>query len=148
MTSLYMLTTVGGGGGGGGGGWWWWRGGGDKFFVMQEKSFSLVTTWYRPKIDVKSWFSIPVVTVKFSLFARKFEIMPFSIVKSWCWHQIFRDLSFATSAGNYMMINYEIMKSTILGRENLKCTIYYPWWRELIGYPYCSPRRDTSVINH
>ena len=53
---------------------------------------SCMKTWHRSGFDVKSWFAIPVVIVKFSFFAREFVKLPLSIVKSWCWHYIFGDL--------------------------------------------------------
>ena len=48
------------------------RTGGNRFFVIREIEAFHVWKRDRPKIDVNSWFAIPVVIVKFSFFAREF----------------------------------------------------------------------------
>ena len=109
----------------------------DRFFVIhvRAKEFLCVKTWNWPKIDVKSWFAIPVSMVKFSFFVCEFvknaifnrEIVILTLCFSWP--------LFTASTWKYMIPNLEIVKSAILWRENVKYTIYFPW----IGYPYCPP---------
>ena len=113
--------------------WWWWG-----EYILSDtwnKAFSCVKHDNRPKINVKSWFAITVMIVKFSLFSREF-------VKKWhfqSWnHDVYTIIfviTFSVSIWKYVISNHEIGH---FWRENVKCTIYFLWKREF-GSPIVLP---------
>ena len=64
-------------------------------------------------------------------------------MKSWSRHYIFRDLFSAATTWKYMTLNRKIVKSDILWCEHVKCTIYFPWKREL-GTPIAPSQGDVQ----
>ena len=61
--------------------------------------------------------------------------MPFSIVKPWCWHYIFRDLFFDASTWKNGILNREIGHFVSQKHEMIHTFPVKTW----IGYPYYAP---------